>query len=353
MLLHLKGSRTLAGTVLICAILGSALLVPSPATATSLTFTIITTPKGGSINFNLLTTFPITVGFSVKSSSPGATFLWQFGDGTNSTVAAPTHTYYSPCVYDAQVQVTASNGSVTSGGLVLGAFLASEKSYPGGALAVCTQQGTAGITPVELAGAYFPANKNVNVTMDGARIATVGADRGGDWVLNVSGFLAAVPEPNDTLYTFATSPTSPAAAFTTVEGVNATPSSGAPGDSVTVEGRSYPPNTFVLVYLDGVGLGSAQTDGNGSFQTVFSIPYSSPLTTAGTYPYETSPAILGSHASFTSTGATIVGTLLSSWWWWLLPIAIVVLVIAFLARRRRRREVPPEGDLSQDQGFTR
>lgn len=177
MLLRLKRFRTLAGIVVLCAVLGATSFLPA-TTAAIVKVTIITTPKGGSIDFNLVTTFPMSLGFSVKSSSAGSTFLWEFGDGTNSSQTAPTHTFDAPCVYDVQVQVTASNGSVTSGGLVLGAFSAGEKGKSGGALSVCPPQGTAGFIPVVLAGGYFLANQKVNVTMDGASITTVTADRG-------------------------------------------------------------------------------------------------------------------------------------------------------------------------------
>jgi len=335
LLFNLRRSGSLAGVIVMCAILGAALLVPA-ATATKLTFTVVTSPEGASSTFNIPTTFPQLVSFSVKSSSPGSAFLWQFGDGTSSTDAAPTHAYDAPCVYDVQVQVTASNGSTSSGTLVLGLFGASGQS--GRTLTVCPAQGTAGLIPVELAGGYFTAKQSVNVLMNGTSIATVTADSGGDWTLNVTELLT--PEPNATQYPFTTSPPSSAGTFTTLEGIRATPASGAPGSSVVVEGRSYPPYSSVLVYLGGASLGTAFADGKGSFLATFQIPFVSPLTSAATYPYATIPVILGSQANFTSTGA--LGSVFSSAWWWWVILIILFLVAAYLAQRwMRRRRAPP------------
>jgi PKD repeat protein len=339
----------MAGILAICAIVGATLLVPVTTTATTLKISVNTYPGGGSSDFNLLSTFPMTVSFSVNHGASGATFFWQFGDGTNSTDATPVHTYDSPCVYDIEAQMTASNGSVTSGGLVLAAFgsKGQHTSLCGGgcASAVCPPQGTAGLIPVELAGGFFGAGQEVNITMNGARLATVTADRGGDWVLNVSDFLT--PEPNGTQYTFTTSPSSLTSKFTTLEGIAATPTSGAPGDSVTVEGRSYPPNSTVMIYLGGVSLGTAETYVNGSFLTGFTVPDVSPLAAAGSYPYTTLPQILGSQCNFVSAGSTVVVTPSSSWWW-LLPVVIVIIVlgiavVVLLLWRGRRRPEPPEG----------
>jgi hypothetical protein len=103
-----------------------------------------------------------------------------------------------------------------------------------------------------------------------------------------------------------------------------------------VEGRSYLPYSTVLVYLGGASLGTAVTDESGSFLSSFQIPFVSPLTQGGTYPYATFPPILGSQANFASSGS--LGALFSSWWWWLLLI-VLALVAAYLVRRRMRRRV--------------
>ena len=334
---YLRPSKSLVIPVAI-SILAATLLVPS---ANSITVTIkLTVSRGGQSNtFNFVyASFPIQVGFSINNSVGGTTDFWQFGDGTNSSNSAPTHLFNSPCVFNVQVRTTTKNGSVYSGSLLFGAFVASDLStQTGRALAVCPQQGTAGITPVEVAGGYFPGDHHVTVFMNGTSLGNVTSDRGGDWILGVSSFLSEMPEPNDTRYFFTTSPPSLRNAFTTLEGVRATPSSGAPGDNVFVEGRSYPPNSQVRVYLGGPSLGSAQTNVNGSFESEFSVPYSPPLVSPGTYSYSTVPAILGSQATFTSKGVFGAGL---AWWWWLLLLIALILIAIYLVRRRTRRREP-------------
>ena len=108
-----------------------------------------------------------------------------------------------------------------------------------------------------------------------------------------------------------------------------------------VQGRSYPSYLGVQVYLGGVSLGTAQTDGNGTFVAGFTVPYASPLTTAGTYPYATVPQILGSQASFSSSGATAVVTVFSYWWLWWLILAAVVAAAAYGAWRWQKRRSAP------------
>ena len=331
MLFHLKQSRSLAGIIVACAILGATLFVPA-TNATTVNIKLSVSRSGDLNTFNFRTYFPITAQISVNNSAAGSTYFWQFGDGSNSTDPAPTHVYRTPCVYNIQVQVTASNGSIKSGRLAFGAF--STGVPQGRTLAVCPPEGTAGFISVEVAGGYFSANQQVTVMMDGASIGTVTAGKGGDWILDVSSYLT--PEPNDTQFTFTTSPSSIMSVFTTLEGIRATPGSGAPGTAVQVEGRSYLPYSTVLVYLGGASLGTAVTDESGSFLSSFQIPFVSPLTQGGTYPYATFPPILGSQANFASSGS--LGALFSSWWWWLLLI-VLALVAAYLVRRRMRRRV--------------
>gem|GEM_PF-621424 len=303
MLFHLKRFETLTGVILMCVILGAGLFVPA---TNAITLELkLTVSKSGTVgDFDLRASFPTTIDFAVNDSASGSTFFWQFGDGTNSSSPAPTHTYNSPCVYDVQVEEKLINGSIDSGEVVFGAF---RTGTPGGAtLAVCPAQGTEGFIPVELAGGFFPANQEVNVAVNGANIKTATADRGGIWTLDVSSFLT--PEPNGTQFTFTTSPSSVAGVFTTLEGIRATPTSGGPGTSVQVEGRSYPSHSSVPVYLGSASLGTAVTDENGSFLSTFGIPFVPPLTQAGTFPYTTFPPILGSQASFASAGVTMTIT---------------------------------------------
>ncbi len=48
----------------------------------------------------------------VNQSTPGGTYLWQFGDGNTSTAFNPTHTYEEPGTYD--ITLTVNVGSCTS-----------------------------------------------------------------------------------------------------------------------------------------------------------------------------------------------------------------------------------------------
>lgn len=337
MQLHLKRSKTLLAIALVWAVLGATLVVP-PATATKYSFTIDATRSGAVLHLDTITSFPVSVSLNVESTSPGSTYYWQFGDGTNSTVgAAVTHVYNEPCVYDAKVTVTASNGSTTSGTLVFGAFAS---RGPSGALAVCPPQGTEEFIPLEVAGGFFSASQNVSVAMNGTSIGTAKADSGGDWILNVTGILP--PEPNGTTYIFTTTPNSQTDAFTTVEGIKAWPSSGVPGESVVVEGGSYPSDSSVMLYLGNVSLGTEQTFGNGSFLASVIIPSVPPLTTAGTYDYTTTPPILGTHASFTSAGVTGLSVISSTLWWWVLLIALILVAVYLFWRMEKRRAVSQE-----------
>lgn len=54
---------------------------------------------------------PLTVAFTDQSSGSSVTdWLWDFGDGTTSTLASPTHVYASDGIYSVVLQVTGSDG---------------------------------------------------------------------------------------------------------------------------------------------------------------------------------------------------------------------------------------------------
>jgi len=326
-------------TILFLVLLGSAPFVPLVNSQT--VRVVIDLSLGSGVNnFTLLSKFPMTVDFSTKGGASGSTFFWQFGDGTNSSDAAPVHVYEWPCVYDIFVRVTSPKGTVVNAGVVLGGF--DQKGSPGGALAVCPPSGTAGLSQVKLAGSYFSSSSNISVLMDGAQLENVMTDKGGSWVLNISSSL--VSGPNGSQYSFTTFPPSLTRVFTTVEGITVTPTAGAPGTTVTVTGSSYPADSAVGVFLGNVSLGTAQADGTGSFQAQFTVPATPPLTLAGTYMFTTDPPILGSEASFTSSGGGIPPVTPTSFpFLWLVAIAVIVLlllIIIFLLLRGRRRYPP-------------
>ena len=78
----------------------------------SLTRNIVVLSKP-TTNFTSSTTsscqYPLTVTFA-NSSSNALTYLWDFGDGTTSTLENPTHTYTSPGSFTVKLTSTNSNG---------------------------------------------------------------------------------------------------------------------------------------------------------------------------------------------------------------------------------------------------
>jgi PKD repeat protein len=58
--------------------------------------------------------FPVLVQFNNQSTSsiPGiSTFIWDFGDGSTSTVTSPAHTYTTPGTYQVALVQTYGNGT--------------------------------------------------------------------------------------------------------------------------------------------------------------------------------------------------------------------------------------------------
>ncbi len=334
MLLTSKASRFLPAVAVAEIVLVSALLV-LPAASATYSFTFAPTKGGNYLSYTIRSlTFPVSVAFAVNDTSPGTTDFWQFGDGANATGIEVTHVYTEPCLYVVSEVTTALNGSTTKGGIDLGIF-ASGSTYQ--AMAACPPEGTAGFTPVEVTGGFFTAGQQIEVRLNGTGIGNVTVGSGGDWQLNVTSILP--PEPNGTEYQFTTSPPTATAEFTTLEGIEASPKSGAPGDTVIVEGRSYPSDSNVSVSLANVTLGPAQTSLNGSFTGVFSVPNSAPISSSGTYQYITGPPILGTHADFDSAGSSTGPVVVSSsLWLWIILIVLVALacILIWLLGRRRR-----------------
>lgn len=60
---------------------------------------------------------PLTVQFINNNASASYTWLWDFGDGTTSTLAVPNHTYSTPGIY--QISLTATTGAGCSFGFPL------------------------------------------------------------------------------------------------------------------------------------------------------------------------------------------------------------------------------------------
>ncbi|MFT5687212.1 MAG: PKD repeat protein [Planctomycetota bacterium] len=57
---------------------------------------------------------PLTVNFTDESAGAGiSSWTWDFGDGTGSTQASPSHTYLAPGSYDVSLAVIGTNGTDT------------------------------------------------------------------------------------------------------------------------------------------------------------------------------------------------------------------------------------------------
>lgn len=290
-----------------------------------------------------VTPTPVAISFTANPSGTGSfSYLWSFGDGTSSTDPSVTHVFQTNCVYDLTLNVTNSMGPSSSGTVVISLF---GYKRAGGEIVVCPQQGTAGITKVELGGGYYGSNVPLGTQVDNSSLASVTTDGNGDWALNVTGDLP--PQVDGTLYNFTTSPYSVRGTFLTLEGIRVAPASGEPGASFTLEGRSYPAYTTVSISLGGVSLGTAQTDGSGTFLANMTVPYS--FRYAGTYQFTTSPPVLGASAAFTIPVSTTTpaAPVPYSWWPWVLAALAVIAVLVGLFLWRRRP--PVDLELFQEQ----
>jgi chitodextrinase len=250
------------------------------------------TPTAEVERLNLISTVPVTVAFKATPPGPSPfTYSWNFGDGTGSSSPTATHVFPTGCVYDVTLKVVDGQGNVTSETMLFSLFTSRGAA---GEMDLCPQRGTAGITTLELSGGFYGLNETLRILLDNSSLTNTTTDSMGDWALNVTSSLP--PLVNGSLYTFTTSPDSVASSFLTLEGIRASPSTGEPGDSFTLEGRSYPANTTVSIYLGGVLLGRAQSDENGTFLASLQIPSS--LSYPGTYQFTTSPPVLGASANF-------------------------------------------------------
>lgn len=329
-----RQARNVAG-LLLCAIL---VIVPAfGATKTPISITAEASFKGiTSLNFSARVSFPATVVFSVRSPPVGAVYLWEFGDGTNSTDAVPTHTFNAPSVYPVTFTVTAGNGSVARGLIYLGLF----GSTPASAIATFPTSGATGFTSVELSGAFFSTSKQVKVLMNGTLLTTVTSNAGGLWLYNVT---SSLPDsPNGTKFIFTTSPPSTTTVFTALEEIRATPSYGGTGSAVLVTGMSYPADSDVMVYVGGASLGSAITDGTGTFVQSFQVPGVAPLTSGGLFHYSTIPPLYGPSGSLSLTASSLLsGPFSFSLWWLVIAFVVITAVLVVRSWRQRRREYQP------------
>jgi Fe-S cluster assembly iron-binding protein IscA len=313
---------------------------PTTTTKTSVTapgrtqdISITPTPSGKFETIREVTPIPVSLRLTVTPSGTSPfTYAWNFDDGTSSARQTVTHVFLPSCGYNITLKVVDSAGHVTKGDILLLVFHSEGTS---GMMAVCPRQGTAGITNVELAGGFYKSNESLTTLMDSsaASAKTVKADSGGSWILDVTGDFA--PRVNGTRYTFTTSPSSVKETFLTLEGIKASPTSGEPGDSFTLEGRSYQASTEVSIYLGKVYVGQAKTDSKGSFLASLVVPAA--LRYAGTYQFTTSPPVLGASATFRIPVSTVTPAAPAPFPWWLLILAAAaaIAIVGFLLWHRR------------------
>ena len=61
---------------------------------------------------------PLTISFSNTSQGESLTYLWNFGDGTTSAEANPTHTF-GVGTWEVSLTVTNENGTDTSSAVIV------------------------------------------------------------------------------------------------------------------------------------------------------------------------------------------------------------------------------------------
>ncbi|MBI3858867.1 MAG: PKD domain-containing protein [Thaumarchaeota archaeon] len=347
-----KSRSRLAGAIVIVLIVVAALLflllqggagIIFPPTTPGRTSTA---PQGPPINvqfttpqqewFDYIGNTPVALSLSAapgRLSPAYVSYLWDFGDGTNSTLPAVIHVFPQNCIYDIRLTTRDAKGG-TEVGTLLFAILPPPRSS--NMLVVCPREGTAGITPVVLGGWSYTSSQAVRILSGGKMIETTTSDSRGSWDVNITGDLP--PRVNGTRYVISTSPPGATQSFLTLEGIRASPTSGEPGDPFTLEGRSYPANTTVSLFLGGVALGQALTDENGTFVAGLQVPTA--LHYAGTYQFTTNPPVLGASASFRIpvTAATPLPPPFNLWWLVvLIVLALLVALIVIYWRRRKKR----------------
>jgi len=99
------GSRTSNSTIL-------AVNLPTLSSSTTPTVSMALSPSSGSV--------PLNVDFTANVSGATASkYNWNFGDGTTSTAALPSHTYNAAGNYTAKVMVTDTSGGTASSSSVV------------------------------------------------------------------------------------------------------------------------------------------------------------------------------------------------------------------------------------------
>jgi PKD repeat protein len=82
----------------------------SPTASDSATVTVVPKPTGSFTQSDTTGCEPLTVNFNGLSPSVGATFIWNWGDGTTSSGASSSHTFTSSSAYSVTMAVTSAAG---------------------------------------------------------------------------------------------------------------------------------------------------------------------------------------------------------------------------------------------------
>ena len=99
--------------------------------------TVIGTPAAAFAASPTSGTVPLTVAFSDASTGGPTSWSWDFGDGSTSTQASPSHTYTTPGTYDVSLTVSGLGGSDTEtklGYVVVDPIAAPEAGFSGAPL---------------------------------------------------------------------------------------------------------------------------------------------------------------------------------------------------------------------------
>ena len=118
---------------------------PSVATRTVTTVTAASLPPIAAFTPSLVTgVAPALVTFTDDTyQAPADTYLWNFGDGTTSTLPNPSHSYQNPGVYQVLLTVTNSAGSSTATTIIT--VTASEVAMTPGSSSLCDTAACLGI----------------------------------------------------------------------------------------------------------------------------------------------------------------------------------------------------------------
>lgn len=243
-----------------------------------------------------LTVSPTTtsVGSTITASGTGFTASSTIsfsldGVGTNTVATANNLGSFS----DAQITIPViAAGSHT--------LKATDNSGNSDTVAITTSQsltinpdtGPSG-TSITITGGGFSANKNITVTYNGASITTTPSTVTSNATGNFTATIAAPEGPAKTYSVSVSDGTVTSSAnFTISATAKVEETTGAVGSSVPVSGSGFNAGAAITIQYDGVGIGSAKTNANGSFSGNFTVP----------------PGLAGEHKITITDGVNTVNT---------------------------------------------